>query len=138
MVPNRSDEVLVALCDECAHAGIDHGQLRQEAHGSEPPRYVPLFTNSPEVLLDMPLKPGTRFLAQYPFQFDGAESPRGRELLRDISAADVIVEDSQRLKLNRDLEARIESIVRTSFVLEFDWSHFHFYRRRDSSPPSSV
>ena len=109
--------------------------LQQESQGSESPRYVPLFTNSPEVLLDMPLKPGTRFLGQYPFQFAGPESPRGRELLRDLAAARVIVEDSQRLKLDRDLEARIQAIIRTAFVPDFDWSHFHFYRRREPSPP---
>ena len=109
--------------------------LEEEARRSGSSRYVPLFTLSPEVLLDMPLKPGTRFLAQYPFQFHGPESPRGRELLHDISAADVIVEDSQRLKLDRDLETQIQSIIRTSFVADFDWSHFHFYRRRDSSTP---
>jgi hypothetical protein len=110
-------------------------RVRQEADGSGSRRYVPLFTNSPEVLLDMPLKPGTRFLAQYPFQFQGPESPRGRELLQDLSAADVLVEDAQRLKLDRDLEARIQSIVQTSFVADFDWSHFHFYHRRKSTAP---
>jgi hypothetical protein len=55
--------------------------------------------------------------------------------VRDIAAADVIVEDAQRLRLDRDLERRIRSIIAASFAPDFDWSHFHFYRKRE--PPSS-
>jgi hypothetical protein len=95
--------------------------------------YMPLLTNSPEVLLDMPLPPGTRFLAQYPYQFSSADSPRAQEFLADLDGADLVVEDRQRFRLNPMLERRIRATLQTSFTPLFDWSNFHFYARRDAA-----
>jgi hypothetical protein len=95
--------------------------------------YVPLDTMATHVLLDMPLKPGTRFLVQYQYQFQGPESLRGSELLADLSRADVVVEDLARYRLDRELESRIRTTLRSSFTPFLKWSGLQFYARTGNS-----
>jgi hypothetical protein len=108
--------------------------LRKDANNNGWRHYVPLQTTSPAVLLDMPLPLGTRFLFQYPYQFAGPDSARGRELLADIARADIVVYDGIRLRLDLALEARIREMLQRSFTPLFSWSHFQFLVRR--GPPA--
>lgn len=95
--------------------------------------YVPLDTMATHVLLDMPLRPGTRFLAQYQYQFPGPDSPRGSELLADIGRADIVVEDVARLRLDPALERRIRGTLQTSFTPFLHAHGLQIYARTNPS-----
>jgi hypothetical protein len=92
-----------------------------------------LDTLAPEVLFDVPLAPGTRFLAQYPYQFPGPDSPRGREFLADLAAADVVIYDKQRFRFDPMLEMRTQQLLRSAFTPLFEWAHFQFLGRREAT-----
>jgi hypothetical protein len=101
--------------------------------------YVGLNSQNTPIILDTPLPPATRFLTQYQYSFTGPDSPHGEELVQALMTTDLVAEDVGRLRLDRELEHRIRSVLNESFRPILEWGGIRFYARADRpGPPTEI
>jgi hypothetical protein len=93
--------------------------------------YVPLDTMGIAVLLDMPLRPATRFVNQYTYQFADPDTRRRTELLDAVRRTDVVVEEKRRQRLGNDVERELHTLLASTFLTFIELPDYRFYVRRN-------
>jgi hypothetical protein len=109
-------------------------QLRRETTELGLRNYVPLTGNNASLWLEIPLPLATRFLYQFPWLFRPTDTRRRAELLRDVTATDLVVVNSRRPLLDPTIEREITSVLNGGFKVAFTTQWLEFWVHRGPSP----